>query len=80
MTNEKEAHLAREQHGEYLRRLGAHGIAVEAVKRRGKKTFAVVSFFARKPAALPAVLKVKSGKKNCQVPLVARVMERFKPE
>ena len=80
MANEKEANLARAQHSDLLRDLGAHGITVDEVKRKGEKTFAVIAFFEKKPDKLPGQLEVKSGKKTVTVPLIGRVMERFKPE
>jgi hypothetical protein len=80
MASEKEANLAREQHSDYLRELGAHGIAVDQVKRKGEKSFAVIAFFEQPPQDLPEKLEVKKGKRTLKVPLVARVMERFKAE
>jgi len=53
---------------------------VDEVKHKGEKSFAVVAFFEKKPEGIPDVLEVKSGKTTRQVPLVARVMEKFKPE
>lgn len=80
MTTERQANLAREQHAGFLRRLGAHAIAVDEVKRKGDTGFAVIAFFAEKPQDVPRTLEVKSGKKSLEVPLVARVQEKFKPE
>jgi len=80
MASEREANLAREQYSDFLRGLGAHAIAVDAVKRKGEQTFAVIAFFTKKPDEVPGTLKVKSGKTRLEVPLVARVMEKFKPE
>jgi hypothetical protein len=80
MTTEREANLAREQHADYLRELGAHAIAVDEVKRKGDTEFAVIAFFEEKPKAVPRTLEVKSGRKTLEVPLVARVQEKFKPE
>lgn len=80
MADEEEANLAREQHADFLRDLGAHGITVDEIKRKGEKSYAVVAFFEQKPADLPDMLKVQSGKKTLEVPLVARVMEKFRPE
>lgn len=47
MANEKEADLAREQHSDYLSGLGAHGITIDEVKRKGEKSFCVVAFLKR---------------------------------
>jgi hypothetical protein len=80
MANEKEANLARDQHADFLRDLGAHGITIDEVKQSGKPTFAVVAMFERTPKAIPNTLPVRSGKKTMDVPLVARVTEKFKPE
>jgi hypothetical protein len=80
MASEKEANLAREQHSDYLRALGAHGIAVDEVKQKGTKSFAVIAFFEEPPESVPETLEVKAGKKTKEVPLVARRMERFKAE
>lgn len=60
--------------------LGAHGITVDEIKRKGEKSFAVVALFSEKPGDVPDMLKVQSGKKTLEVPLVARVMEKFRPE
>lgn len=80
MADEKEANLARDQHADFLRDLGAHGITVDEIKRKGEKSFAVVAFFEEKPDDVPNMLKVQSGKKTLEVPLVARVAEKFRPE
>jgi hypothetical protein len=80
MASEKDADLAREQHSDFLRNLGAHGITVDEIKRKGGKSFAVIAFFEEKPDDVPDMLKVLSGKKTLEVPLVARVTEKFKPE
>ena len=81
MASEKEANRAREQHSDFLRQLGAHSIAVDEIKSRGEKSFAVVAFFARKPAEpLPETLEVTSGKRKLAVPLVAQIMKMPSPE
>jgi Cys-tRNA synthase (O-phospho-L-seryl-tRNA:Cys-tRNA synthase) len=80
MASEKEANLAREQHTDFLLNLGAHGITIDEVKRKGEKSFAVVAFFEQQPDEVPDTLKVQSGKRTLEVPLVARVTEKFKPE
>jgi hypothetical protein len=78
MASEKEADLAREQHSDYLRDLGAHGITIDEVKHAGEKSFAVVALFESKPDNIPGTLKVQSGKKTLEIPLVARVTEKFR--
>ncbi|MCM3872922.1 MAG: hypothetical protein ND895_19755 [Pyrinomonadaceae bacterium] len=80
MASEKEADLAREQHSDFLTDLGAHGVTIDEVKRKGEKSFAVVAFFEQKPDEVPDTLKIQSGKRTLEVPLVARVTEKFKPE
>jgi hypothetical protein len=80
MASEKEADLAREQHSDFLLELGANGITIDEVKRGGEKSFAVVALFEKKPEEVPDTLKVRSGKKTLEVPLVARVSEKFRPQ
>jgi len=80
MANEEEANLAREHHSEFLRELGAHGITVDEIKRKGEKSFAVIALFDAKPAEFPDTLEVQLGKKTLEIPLVARVIEKFRPE
>jgi hypothetical protein len=80
MASEREANRAREQHSDRLRELGAHAIAVDEIGRKGGETFAVIAYFEKKPAGVPAALEIRIGKRTLAVPLVARVMERFKPE
>lgn len=80
MANEKEANLAREQFSDYLRDLGAHGLTVDEIKRKGQKSFALIAYFEEPPETLPKQLEIKKGKGICEVPLIARVMERFRPE
>ena len=80
MANEKEANLARDQHADFLHKLGAHGITIDEMKKSGEKTFAVIALFEQQPEEIPATLEVKRGKKVMTVPLVARVEEKFKAE
>ena len=80
MASEKEADLAREQHSDFLLRLGAHGITIDEVKRKGEKSFAVVALFEKKPEEVPDTLTVHKGRRTLEVPLVARVTEKFRPE
>jgi hypothetical protein len=80
MASEKEADMAREQHSDFLLDLGAHGITVDEVKRKGENSFAVIAFFEKQPAEVPETLTVRSGKRSLEVPLIARVTEKFKPE
>jgi len=81
MSSEKEANLAREQHSDFLRGLGAHAIAVDEIKRAGEKTFAVIAYFEEQPSeSVPKSLETRSGKKTVEVPLAVKVVEKFKPE
>src|SRR5262249_27104531 len=77
MATEREAELAREQHADDLRRLGAHAIAVDEVGQPGDKDYAVMAYFENNPTGIPSTLEVKSGKKKLTVPLVARVQQKF---
>jgi hypothetical protein len=40
----------------------------------------VVALFDEKPAEFPDTLKVQRGKKTLEVPLIARVTEKYKPQ
>jgi hypothetical protein len=80
MATEKLANLAREEHSDYLRGLGAHGIAVGKVERTEGPTFAVIAFFEKRPKELPKNLEIQIDGKRHSVPLVARVQEQFRPE
>ncbi len=81
MSDLRYAEMARRQWSESLRKLGAHSIAVDQVKRGGVKTHAVVAFFEKEPPkTVPKSLEVTTGKKTVTVPLVVQVMEMFKPE
>lgn len=81
MASEKEANLAREHYSDFLSELGAHSIGVDEIKREGKKGFAVIAFFDKKPSkAVPETLKVKSGKLTLDVPLVVEIMKMPSPE
>ena len=80
MASEREANLARSQYSDQLRKLGAHAIMVDEVKRKGEKAFAVIAYFEKKPADVPKTLQVKSGRKTLEVPLVTRVMKKFRAE
>jgi hypothetical protein len=81
MVSEKEANAARAQHSDFLRKLGAHSIAIREIKGKGGKGFAVVAFFAKKPAkAVPQTLKVRFGKKTLDVPLIVGLMKMPSPE
>jgi hypothetical protein len=81
MASEKEAHLARVQHSSFLRKLGAHSIGVNEIKGKGEKGFAVTAFFSKTPPKpVPQTLKVKSGKRMIEVPLIVEIMKMPSPE
>jgi len=80
MANEEQANRAREEHGDFLREMGAHGITIDEIKRKGEKSFAVVALFQSEPAEVPDQLEIKRGKVTISVPLVARVVEKFRPQ
>jgi len=80
MATEKEANLARDQHADTLAGLGGHSIGVDEFELEGKKTFGVVAYVANNVAGLPTYLSIKSGKKETQVPLLAKIAAPFKPE
>ena len=82
MATEKEANLARAQHSDFLRKLGAHSIGVDESRGQGDgKGFVVIAFFDRKPAhEVPQALTVKSGKRTLSVPLVVEFMKKPSPE
>jgi hypothetical protein len=76
MASEKEANLARAQHSDFIRGLGAHSIGVDECKHQGESGFAVIAFFDRKPSKkIPPTLKVKSGKRTLDVPLEVEIMK-----
>ena len=81
MSSEREANIAREQHSDFLRGLGAHAIGVDEVTRGGEKTFAVIAYFEQKPSEpVPKTLEVKAGGRTFEVPLALKVEEKFRPE
>lgn len=82
MATEKEADRAREEHAGSLQKLGAHGISVEPISRTGRRgqAFAVVAFFDQKPKNLPKTLRIASRSKSLEVPLLVRIVERFRAE
>ena len=76
MASEKEANLARTQHSDFLRALGAHSIGVNELKGKGESGFAVTAFFSKQPTKLvPQTLEVKSGKRTIDVPLLVQIMK-----
>lgn len=80
MITEKQANLARENHSEHLRKLGAHSIGVDEIEKDGEKTFAVVAYSKQKIQNLPNELEVNSGNDTLKVPLISKISEPFKLE
>jgi hypothetical protein len=81
MTTLKEAEAARDAHAESLRLQGAHAIEVSAVGKGAKKDYAVVAYFAKKPAAAQSTsLAATVGGKPVTVPLIIKVAPPFQPE
>lgn len=81
LASEKEANLARQQHSDFLRRLGAHSIGVDKLKGKGETGFTVIAFFERKPAkTVPRTLETKNGQRTIAVPLAMEIMKKPSPE
>jgi len=81
MATEKEANLARQQHSNLLRQLGAHSIGVNESKRKGETGYTVIAYFERKPSkTIPQTLEIKSGQRKITVPLSVQIMKRPSPE
>lgn len=78
MATERHANLARQRHSAYLRSLGAHAIAVDEVRRKGRRTYGVIALFDKPPRAVPRTLAIKNARRTVTVPLVARKAQRFK--
>jgi hypothetical protein len=79
VTTLREANLARKQHAERLRAMGAHALMVDQVPGSPGE-YAVYASFDRPPARPPKTLEVKSAGKVVQVPLIAQQAQRFRPE
>jgi hypothetical protein len=74
MATEKEANKARAEHSDYLRKLGAHAILVDKVKRGKQDTFGVIAFCEHEPSgAVPDELEIESGGEKKKVPFAVRV-------
>ncbi len=81
LASEKEANLARQQHSDFLRLLGAHSIGVDRLKGKGAAGFAVIAFFERQPSkTIPQTLETKSEQRTIAVPLVVELMKKPSPE
>ena len=74
MATEKEANKAREKHSDYLRKLGAHAILVDKVKRGKKDSFGVIAFCEEKPSGpVPDELEIESDGEKKKIPFAVRV-------
>jgi hypothetical protein len=74
MATEKEANKAREKHSDFLRKLGAHAILVDKIKRGKENTFGVIAFCEEKPSEpLPDELEIESGGEKKKIPFAVRV-------
>lgn len=80
MATEKEAQKAREQHTDYLTKLGVHSIGVNVIGDPKEKNFGVVAFVEKDNKKLPQELIIQNGKKKVSVPLQAKTTTKFKPE
>ena len=81
MATEEEAHLAREQHSEFLRNSGAHAIAVDRMQRHKAGTFGVIAFFEEEPSqTFPDSLEIEQDGKKKKVPLTKKITSRAVPE
>lgn len=80
MATEKEAHKAREQHTDYLTKLGVHSIGVDVIGDPKGKNFGVIAYVEKDNKKLPQELIIQNGKKKVSVPLHAQTTSRFKPE
>jgi len=77
MATEEEAHLAREQHSDFLRESGAHAIAVDKIQHSEKETFGVIAFFEKQPSpAFPHSLEIEQDGHKKKVPLTTKIMSR----
>ena len=77
MISEAEAHLAREQHSDFLKDSGAHAIAVDQIERRGENTFGVIAFYENAPdAPLPDSLEIERDGQKKSVPLATMITPR----
>ena len=74
MATEKEANKAREKHSDYLRKIGAHSILVDKIKRGKENTFGVIAFVEAEPSEpLPDELEIESGGEKKKIPFAIRV-------
>lgn len=80
MISEKDANLAREQHSEQLQELGVHAIAVDEIKHKGEKTFAVIAFVEKASDSIPKFITAQKGEETLDVPLKVKIATKFKPE
>jgi hypothetical protein len=74
MATEKEANKARAEHSDFLRKLGAHSILVDKIKRGKENTFGVIAFIEKEPSGpLPDELEIETGGEKKKIPFAVRV-------
>jgi len=73
MATLKEANQAREEHSDYLQKLGAHAIVVEKVPDDGKATFGVIAYYESLPSEAPETLEIERNGKAKKIPLRAEL-------
>lgn len=70
MATEEEAHQARAEHSDYLRKSGAHAIAVDKYNQQGNESFGVVAYYQTEPQSeLPTTLEIEREGKTKNIPL-----------
>ena len=77
MATLDEAEMARDQHAERLRKLGAHAIEV---RERKKGDFSVVAQFKKPPRGVPDSLEITHRGVVRNVPLQAEAKDEYRPE
>ena len=80
MATLPQANKAREDHSDFLRKIGAHSIGVDQVEIKGKKTFAVVAHLTELKKGMPEFLEIEWKNATKKVPLVAKLSDQFKPQ
>lgn len=80
MASKNDANKAREEYSELLQSLGAHAIGVDEIKKKDKRTFAVIAYMKKQNPDLPGHLTVSAGNKKVMVPLVAKIADKFEAE
>lgn len=80
MATLKDAEFVRTVKAEFLRRRGAHAIAVDR-SSANDDDYTVVAYFKDEPTeSLPATLEAERERHTVRVPLIVRRAEAFRPE